>query len=326
MPYRLLVLPAVVLVCWSLSADAAPVKLIFDTDIESDVDDVGTVALLHALADRGEVELLAMGVSAKFPWCAPCLDALNTYYGRPDIPIGVVAGPGVRADSRYARQIAEEFPHDLKSAEDAPDAAVLYRRVLAGQPDHSVVIVTVGFLTNVANLLKTAPDDCSPLDGKALVARKVKTWVCMGGHFPQGREWNVHRDAAASLYAIENFPRPIVFSGWEIGSRVKTGAALVDTPAGNPVRRAYQLYNGLKNRRSWDQTAALFAVRGLDGGLADFWDLETTGYCHVEPNGNTEWRREPDKQHAYLVEKKAPEEVARAIEALMLLPPKHGKR
>jgi purine nucleosidase len=299
-----------------------PVKLIFDTDIESDVDDVGTVALLHALADRGEVELLAMGVSAKHEWCVPCLDALNTYYGRPDIPIGVVKGPGVRKNSRYAQKIAEEFPHDLKSADDAPDAALLYRRVLAGQPERSVVIVTVGFLTNVANLLKTGPDAHSPLDGKELVAKKVRAWVCMGGKFPQGREWNVHRDAAASKYAIENFPRPIVFSGYEIGRRVKTGAKLRQTPKDNPVRRAYELYNGLNDRESWDQTAALYAVRGLDGGLTDLWDIETTGTCHVEPDGTTQWRDSPDKDHSYLVEKKPPGEVAAAIEALMVAPPR----
>jgi len=301
---------------------AAPVKLIHDTDIESDVDDVGTVALLHALADRGEVELLAMGVSAKFEWCAPCLDALNTYYGRPDIPIGVVKGPGVRANSRYAQKIAEEFPHDLKSADEAPDAALLYRRVLAKQPDQSVVIVTVGFLTNVANLLRTEPDQHSPLGGKELVAKKVRAWVCMGGKFPRGKEWNVFRDAAASKYAIENFPRPIVFSGYEIGSRVKTGAKLRETPKSSPIRRAYELYNGLNNRESWDQTAALYAVRGLDGGLAEFWDLKTTGHCHVEPDGTTEWRGAPDKDHTYLVEKKPPEEVAAAIEALMVAPRK----
>jgi inosine-uridine nucleoside N-ribohydrolase len=194
--------------------------------------------------------------------------------------------------------------------------------VLAAQPDRSVVIVTVGFLTNVANLLKTAPDEHSPLTGKELVAEKVKAWVCMGGKFPRGKEWNVHRDAAASKYAIESFPRPIVFSGYEIGSRVKTGAELRETPKTNPVRRAYELYNGLKNRESWDQTAALYAVRGLDGGLAAFWDLKTTGTCHVEPDGTTEWRDAPDKDHAHLIEKKPPEEVAAAIEALMVAPPK----
>ena len=67
-------------------------KLIFDTDMMGDVDDVGTAALLHALADQGEVKILAMGLSGKNPWSPLCLDALNTYFRRPEIPIGVVKG------------------------------------------------------------------------------------------------------------------------------------------------------------------------------------------------------------------------------------------
>jgi hypothetical protein len=39
---------------------------------------------------------------------------------------------------------------------------------------------------------------------------------------------------------------------------------------------------------------------------------------HVKPDGSNEWRDEPDRQHAYLVEKMPPEKVASAIEALML--------
>ena len=38
---------------------SAPVDLIFDTDMSIDVDDVGALCALHALADRGEVRLLA---------------------------------------------------------------------------------------------------------------------------------------------------------------------------------------------------------------------------------------------------------------------------
>ena len=38
---------------------AAPVKVIFDTDMISDFDDVGALACLHAMADAGECEILA---------------------------------------------------------------------------------------------------------------------------------------------------------------------------------------------------------------------------------------------------------------------------
>jgi inosine-uridine nucleoside N-ribohydrolase len=298
------------------NAERKPVPIIFDTDIESDVDDAGAVAVLHALADRGEAKILAMGVSSGHPWSAPCLDALNTFLGRPDIPIGV---PRTAEDngSKYARGVAQEFPHRIKSSGDLPEASKLYRRILAKQQDRSVVLVTVGFLTNMRDLLKTGPDNVSALSGKELVRKKVRAWVCMGGAFPKGKEWNVHRDATASVHAITEWPTPIVFSGFEIGSRIKTGAKLRDAPKKNPVRRSYDLYNGLKDRESWDQTAVLYAVRGLDGGLKNVWDVRR-GVISVNADGSNTWKSQPKGRHSHLVEKMPPERTAEIIEGLMM--------
>ncbi|MCY2995628.1 MAG: nucleoside hydrolase [Planctomycetota bacterium] len=297
------------------------VPLIFDTDIMGDVDDVGAVAVLHALANRGEATILAMGVCVKNPWCPLCLDALNTYSRHPDIPLGVVKGPAHNRASRYAQGIAQEFPHALKSAEDAPEAALVYRQVLAKQPDRSVVMVSVGQLTNFRNLLKTGPDEHSNLGGVELVKRKVRVWVCMGGRFPAGREANLINDGPAAAYAVAHWPTPIVFSGWEIGQEIMTGAGLRKHPEGTPVRRAYELYNGLRDRQSWDQTAVLYAVRGLDGGLSDQWGVVGHGYLHVNDDGSDEWRTSPDKDHAYLVRKMDPKKIAAVIEELMLQQP-----
>ena len=304
----------------------SPVRLIFDTDIQGDADDVGTVAVLHALVDSGEAEILAMGVSSKNSWSPLCLSALNTYFGRGNVPLGVLKGPGSSKRSRYAQQIAEEFPRNLKSLDDAPDAAVLYRRVLAAQTDNRVVMVSVGFLSNLRNLLLTRPDDVSSLDGRELVARKVKAWVCMGGQFPEGREaCNLRRDSHAAAYAIEHWPSLIVFSGGELGIRIQTGAGLRKLPADSPVRRTYELFNGLMNRASWDQTAVLYAVRGLEGGLGDVWTLHTGGSIHFdEKTAYVQWRDRPRRDHAYLVEKMPPNQVARTIETLMLHLPKES--
>ena len=314
--------------CWFVplcvpltAAEKAPVNVIFDTDIQGDVDDVGAVAVLHALAARGEARILAMGVSAKHPDCVPCLSALNNYFKRPEIPVGVVKGPAFLRDSKYATQLANEFPKTLASADDAPDAARLYRDVLLKQPDHSVVMISVGQLTNFRNLLKLPADQESPLDGLGVVQQKVRSWVCMGGKIPRGREANLVHDGEAAQYAIENWPTPIIFSGFEIGVKVDTGAGLKSLPKNSPVRRGYELYNGLKDRHSWDQTAVLYAVRGLGGGLNEMWNLHQTGYCHVFPNGDNEWREQPDKQHAYLVEKLPPAKVAEVIEDLMRFQP-----
>ena len=299
-----------------------PVKIIFDTDIESDVDDVGATAVLHALANRGEAEILAMGVSATYEWSAPCLDALNTFYQRPDIPIGVVKGPGAGSNkSKYAKTIANEFPRSIKPSQELPSAAILYRRILAEQPDNSVVMVSVGFLTNFADLLKTSADQYSRLNGIQLVRKKVSTWVCMGAHYPKGREWNVFKDADASIHAISNWPTPIVFSGFEIGREVMTGAGLKVLAKDWPVRRAYELYNGITNRQSWDQTAVLYAVRGLKGQLDDFWDVGSGGCMQINKDGSSVWNADSPCRHSYLIRKMPPAEVARRIELLMMESP-----
>jgi len=305
---------------------AEPVRLIFDTDIGPDVDDVGATAVLHALADRGEVRILAMMVSSGGPtarWGPPCLDAINTYYGRPDIPIGVFRGKEPKDKSKYNRQIAQEFPNDLKSGKNAPDATALYRKILSQQPDRSVVIVTVGYLSNLRALLDSRPDRYSRLSGEKLVARKVRLWSCMGGTWPKGREWNFHRDAVATKRAVESWPTPVVFSGYEIGKRIFTGARLkTSSRPNNPIRRAYQLYNGGKNRKSWDQTAVLYAVRGPAGKLRDVWEVKSGHRNRIKPDGSNFWESSPGSKQSYLVEKMPAARVASLIEALMLAPPR----
>lgn len=296
------------------------VRLIFDTDIESDVDDVGAVAVLHALANRNETEILAMMISSNNPWSASCLDALNTYYGRPDIPIGCVKENGLKKGSKYTEIIAKEYPHDLESFNKVPAAVTLYRKILSSQPDNSVTIVTVGYLTNLKNLLISEPDEFSRFGGSALVQRKVRVLVCMGGVYPKGREWNFYQDTAASKKVVSSWPTPIIYCGYEIGAAIKTGSGLRVLPHNNPVRRSYELYNNLSDRESWDQTAVLFAVRGGNGQLKDVWDVVMAGSNHINPDGSNIWLKVPDKQHAFLVKKMKPERIARIIEGLMIQP------
>lgn len=74
--------------------NAEPVKIIFDSDMGPDYDDVGAIAILHALAAKGECEILATVASDGYPYIAPTLEVFNRYFGKPDIPIGV---PGSEA-------------------------------------------------------------------------------------------------------------------------------------------------------------------------------------------------------------------------------------
>src|SRR6218665_2573717 len=74
--------------------------IIFDTDITGDVDDVLALAMIHALEDRGHCELLAVTISKVNPLTGRFVDAVNTFYGRPNIPIGITRKAQIR-DSRY---------------------------------------------------------------------------------------------------------------------------------------------------------------------------------------------------------------------------------
>ena len=113
-------------------------------------------------------------------------------------------------------------------AGDAPDAVEVYRKVLAAASDNSVVLCTVGFLTNVRRLLESTPDAYSRLDGRALVAKKVHSWFAMACGNPKGKEYNAMGDAASSKIAIETFPRPIVFSDFAYGHDVFSGRMVAE--------------------------------------------------------------------------------------------------
>jgi hypothetical protein len=315
-------------------APRKPVRIIFDTDMDTDCDDLGALAVLHALADLGEAEILATVVSSKNPWSPACVAAVNTYYGRPDLPVGQPKGAGADRPSRYARQIAERFPQQLGTGQQVPDAVEIYRRVLSEQPDASVVVVTVGYLTNLADLLRL-PAGGDRVSGKALVQQKVKRWVCMGGNFV-GRPAvddlalgnnNFTTDSTAALYAVRNWPSPVTFVGREIGSvpsGLRVGARLKELPDDHPVRVGYALYFGgePRDRHVADQTTVLFAVRGL----GTFWDQETKGYMDLNADMTFQWRYDRDPGQSHLLkrtmnDKPMDREVEQTIEALMLQRP-----
>lgn len=312
-----------------ISSDKKPVSLIFDTDIAPDYDDVGAMAVLHALADQDEVSILATISSNKCWTTIPCLDVINTYYGRPSIPLAVVKGEAADNNTwhkglRWTEELPKRFKQSssYKTSADAPDALTLYRKILSEQPDHSVTILTVGFLTNVRNLLLSAPDQYSSLNGKDLIQKKVKKLVCMAGAFPEGREFNVYIDAKSAQTIVNEWPTEILFSGFEIGDKVITGKRLAESSIqNNPIVDVYKMcleQDDPKGRQSWDQTATLVAVRGAAPCFT-----EERGTIHVNDDGSNTWQPSADGKHARLIFKMTPQEVTKVIEDLMLHQPKN---
>ncbi len=301
---------------------AEPVRIIFDTDMDTDCDDAGALAMLHNLADLGECEILATVVSAHYPFSAPCVEAVNRYYGRPDLPIGVPKLPGASTNrgSRYAKQIAERYETTLQTNEDAADAVDVYRRILSESPDKSVVICSVGYLTNLRYLLESEPDGISPMSGRELIEQKVKVWVCMGGRYPQHLDPKVYGnfkpDPEASVIAATQWTGQIVFTG--LGNDILTGECLRELEEENPARVAYELYLGDKPARpSWDPIAVLYSVRPE----LEFWKLHQEGKNHIFDNGTNEWRDGEAENHVLLqLQTDSKQELENMLEELMCVP------
>jgi inosine-uridine nucleoside N-ribohydrolase len=314
------------LICFLSQAqkNSEPVPIIFDSDMGPDYDDVGAITLLHALADSGQVKILATIASTKYDGVACVMNVFNTYFNRPNIPVAVPKGNALtlRDWQHWTDTVISKYPHGIKSNNDVPDAPGLYREILSKQPDHSVTIVTVGFLTNLSNLLLSKADKYSPLDGKELVKQKVKQLVCMAGRFPSGSEFNVNRDAAASQNVFSNWPTNILFSGFEIGQKIKVGLPLIHNNAihNSPVKDVFRISIPLAaedsaGRMSWDETAVLVAIKGYK----PFYHLEY-GQMIVAADGSNTWNTE-GKQHAHLVEAVSPEIVRAYINQLIMHQP-----
>ena len=300
------------------------VPIIFDSDMGPDYDDVGAITLLHALADSGQAKILATIASTKYDGVACVLNVLNTYFNRPNTPIAVPKGNALtlRDWQHWTDTLIQKYPHSIKTNEEVPDATELYRKVLSKQPDHSVTIVTVGLLTNLSNLLLSKGDKYSFLDGKELVKQKVKQLVCMAGRFPSGSEFNVNRDAAASQNVFSNWPTNILFSGFEIGWKIKVGLPLIHNNAihSSPVKDVFRISIPMAaedsaGRMSWDETAVLVAIKGYQ----PFYRLEY-GRILVAADGSNTWSLE-GKQQAHLVEAVPPEVVRDYINKIIMHQP-----
>lgn len=309
-----------------------PVPIIFDTDISGDVDDVLALAMLHTLADRQECELLAVTISKINPLTGPFVDAVNTFYNRPEIPIGVTR-EAQRRKSKYLQLVETRGPagefrysHDVLSNDSLPTAVSLLRRTLASQPDRSVVIVQVGLATNLADLVESGGDEISPLTGVELIQKKVQLVEVMAGAFVSidGNDHFLEANVRNGISAMQRFASqwpadvPVVWSGFEIGIAVayprQSIARDFNYLPHHIVREAYLLHSGPNHDRpSWDLTSVLHAVRPDD----DYFSLSPPGIVTIDDDGFLRFAAAPQGRDRYLI--MTPEQSVRVREALRYL-------
>ena len=310
-------------------------KILLDTDLETDCDDAGAIAVLHALRKDGIIELAGISSDSNYESSARFAAALNAACGKPEIPVcwngSLPLSESYRTflapllDSIVYHHLYVPPPEAIPVAQrKAPesDGVRFYRRILAEMPDHSVTVICIGFLTIWAAFLDSEPDEFSPLSGRELAARKTVRLATMAhGTPPAGCDrFNWHHDPAAAAKVLECWPTEIIVSA--PGDTVLTGGCFdQELPPEHPLAQAFRIFGRNEadfRRPSWDEITVLAAVLNDFGGRLA---LRDGGRCVIDPeSGSHRWRprRSGETTHCF-VECLAPdEELADEINRLML--------
>lgn len=281
-------------------------KIIFDTDIGGDCDDVLALDVLLSAYRAGECELLGVTYCAKAHNAPACIYAICRQHGFKNIPIGRV--PITEKDMYnqdvYATVLAEEFPYaEAPRYDTAYDAVKLLRKLLA--ENENVTLVVTGYLTNIAALLKTEPDEYSDMTGIELVRNRVSEIAAMAGAFchinginpPKDcitedgtllphPEWNIKLDIPAAQFVFDNAPCPIVLSPYEVGMGMLTGKPMREHGEGKvPDSMAYTVHGSINGRDSWDPATAMYGVYGAK----PLFYLTSPGKVTVRDDGVTDF-------------------------------------
>ena len=288
-------------------------KIILETDIGNDVDDALALDMLYKYLDAGDIDLLGIMINKEGIYPAEYTDIMNTWYGYPQIPIGILHnGADCENDAtNYAKAVCliqkdngePAFKRSLKGDyNQLPEAPALYRKLLAQQPDSSVTIISVGFSTNLARLLDTPADEYSSLTGKELVAKKVKLLCTMAGCFnnPELYEYNVVKDIPAAKKVFTEWPTTLVTSPFEVGIAINYPATSIKNDfqwaAIHPKVEAYKSYQKMPyDRPTWDLTSVLYSVEG-----PSYFTVSPAGKISVTDKGATEFTPDATGNRYYL--------------------------
>ncbi len=308
------VLVLFVLSLGSISVNAAQrTNIIFDTDMGNDVDDVMAMDLLLKYHEAGKINLLAVMGNRQAESCCAFIDMYDTWFGYPNIPIGqVINGSNPTPEEKsYATKTLSKtingkpmFKTTHKDQKAYPNAVDLYRKILAKAKNKSVVIVSVGFSSNLSRLMETTGDEYSPLNGMELLKKKVSYISVMAANFlPDAKpEYNVWNDVLAARKLFTESPVPLIFGTFDLGKKILYPGSSVQNDfkwtAYHPFVVAYESYKKMPyDRPTWDPISALFAIEPNMG----FFSLSEKGNVAVDDKGGTVFTPDANGKCRYLI-------------------------
>ncbi len=280
--------------------------VILDTDFGPDCDDAGALAvLLRLLGDNGMCPLGVVNCTSNKN-SNGAIKAVLRFCGFSGIPVAQTSRKDFFADtSCYTPKVAEKYLG--KDADlSAEESLAFYHRVLSEAKKDSVVIVSIGMLNNISELVDAYPE---------LVKEKVHALISMAAEFPKGHEYNIYADTKAARNVFDNFPAPIICSGYEIGKKVKAG--FEDKPENHEVNALYDCYRlyckGSPVREAWDLTAVQFAAEGE----GDYYSVSGRVKITIDEDGNNSMKKDGRSDRFYLKLNAKPEAVSERLNALL---------
>lgn len=157
-------------------------------------------------------------------------------------------------------------------------------------PDHSVSIVTTGFVTSLAQLLQSEADEYTALSGVELVRQKVKCIYLQGGVFGDAEEsdFNFAQGITFAQTFFELWPKEVVmvFSPMEVGQAVEYTPEQVIADVSwtdrHPIKQVYMTCDCNTGQRMWDPMCVIQAVEG-----DSLFSLSERGTISITPQAHT---------------------------------------
>ena len=309
--YAVVLSVCVLLFSGSAYAGSDKFNVIYETDIGNDIDDALALDMLYKYHEMGKINFVAVMLNKCDSAPAEYMDINNTWYGYPDMPVGIVRDGSNDPGGLYAQQVVDlkhedgtpMFKRSHSDYDKLPDAHILYRKLLAQMPDNSVVIASVGFSTNLARLLETPADEYSKLTGAELVKKKVRFLSAMAGDLRKGNraEYNVRFDIPAAQKVFHEWPTPIVISPFEVGMVIQYPGASIENDFDwanglHPMIESYKAYKQMPyDRPTWDLTSVLYAAEG-----AEWFTVSPMGRIEVNDKGSMFFIPDPKADRCYL--------------------------
>lgn len=283
--------------------------VILDTDIGNSTDDLYAMDLLYKMAKRGEVDIKGIVVDRQGDGFAALADIMNTYYGFPDIPIGVerqgVASSKIHIDYRMLDDLqnadgSRMFTRTDKAFRDNLDGYKLYRKLLAEAKDHSVKIIDIGFVSSLVQLLESGPDEYSDLPGRELVRRKVDSLYFMATKLGDNKDpgYNLRYDLPLARRFLTEWPREVkvYLSPSSVGGAIEYSAEMtmkdlagLDT---HPIKQVYLNKDCNTGQKMWDFLCVVNAVK------PELFAYSQTGFVSLNEAGEICFTK--DKQGNYV--------------------------